>query len=99
MQAKGTSCHLIIEKQNCFGVYFKSALLFQQHRKVLDKGKPDDIMPAVKGAKVRADDTVISFHSDHSGLNSFDAAALSRLTGTITNSAFIRNVQQVRRKS
>lgn len=27
-------------------------LLFQQHRKVLDKGKPDDIMPAIKGAKV-----------------------------------------------
>lgn len=30
----------------------KPALLFQQHRKVLDKGKPDDIMPAVKGTKV-----------------------------------------------
>ncbi len=32
---------------------FKPALLFQQHRKVLDKGKPDDIMPAIKGTKVR----------------------------------------------
>lgn len=31
----------------------KPALLFQQHRKVLDKGKPDDIMSAIKGAKVR----------------------------------------------
>lgn len=28
-------------------------LSFQQHRKVLDKGKPDDIMLAMKGAKVR----------------------------------------------
>lgn len=35
---------------------FKPALLFQQHRKVLDKGKPEDIMPAIKGAKVREDE-------------------------------------------
>lgn len=27
-------------------------LFFQQHRKVLDKGKPDDVMPSIKGAKV-----------------------------------------------
>lgn len=32
------------------------ALLFQQHRKVLDKGKPDDIMASVKGTKVREDE-------------------------------------------
>lgn len=31
---------------------YKSALSLQQHRKVLDKGKPDDIMPAIKGTKV-----------------------------------------------
>lgn len=35
---------------------FKPALLFQQHRKVLDKGKPDDIMAAIKGTKVREDE-------------------------------------------
>lgn len=29
-----------------------SFVLLQQHRKVLDKGKPDDIMPSVKGTKV-----------------------------------------------
>lgn len=34
------------------GGLYKSALSLQQHRKVLDKGKPDDIMPAIKGTKV-----------------------------------------------
>lgn len=58
MQAKGMICRLTVEIVFlfCFLVticHFKSALLSQQHRKVLDKGKPDDIMPAIKGAKVR----------------------------------------------
>lgn len=32
---------------------YDGVLSLQQHRKVLDKGKPDDIMAAVKGGKVR----------------------------------------------
>lgn len=72
-------------------------LSFQQHRKVLDKGKPDDIMLAMKGAKVREKP------SGGGGRLSFlpnaltHAAAVS--TGTATHSAFIRDVQQIRRKS
>lgn len=44
-------------------VILKRALSFQQHRKVLDKGKPDDIMPAIKGTKVRGDEgeTILIF--------------------------------------
>lgn len=55
MQAKGLICRLTVERVFLlfFICHFKSALLSQQHRKVLDKGKPDDIMPAIKGTKVR----------------------------------------------
>ncbi len=37
---------LIFDKCTC-GCFFS-----QQHRKVLDKGKPDDVMPSIKGVKV-----------------------------------------------
>lgn len=55
MQAKGKINDISVEQSEIFiECYdFNSALLFQQHRKVLDKGKPDDIMPAIKGTKVR----------------------------------------------
>lgn len=55
MQAKGMICRFTVERVFLLFLFchFKSALLSQQHRKVLDKGKPDDIMPAIKGAKVR----------------------------------------------
>lgn len=36
-------------------------MLLQQHRKVLDKGKPEDIMPSIKGTKVREDDGMPAF--------------------------------------
>ncbi len=55
MQAKGKINDISVEQSEIFvQCYdFNPALLFQQHRKVLDKGKPDDIMPAIKGTKVR----------------------------------------------
>ncbi|KAK0154786.1 Ubiquitin domain-containing protein UBFD1 [Merluccius polli] len=39
----------------------------KQHRKVLDKGKPDDIMPAVKGAKERLPTVPLSGMYNKSG--------------------------------
>lgn len=49
---------LTARPQNTVKYSWSSVLLnrqcyFQQHRKVLDKGKPDDIMASVKGTKVR----------------------------------------------
>lgn len=90
----------------------KPALLFQQHRKVLDKGKPDDIMPAIKGTKVseKEEMSVLIFVflplSTATEVHLFSQIFVANLiltpdsatnylvvqTGTITNSAFIRNV-------
>lgn len=63
MQAKGEindisaeSTEILILLINVSAMILKRALSFQQHRKVLDKGKPDDIMPAIKGTKVRGDE-------------------------------------------
>lgn len=72
----------------------KRVLSFQQHRKVLDKGKPDDIMPAIKGAKV----SERASPAPPSGADALTHAGVAP-TGTATHSAFIRDVQQVRRES
>lgn len=74
---------------------YQRVLSFQQHRKVLDKGKPDDIMPAIKGAKVREPPP----RRGRSSLPNALTHAGVVPTGAATHSAFIRDVQQVRRKS
>ena len=55
MQAKGKMKNICAECSQVFLEFcdIKRALLLQQHRKVLDKGKPDDIMASIKGTKVR----------------------------------------------
>lgn len=42
-----------LQMHACSRCVYECVLSSQQHRKVLDKGKPDDIMLAKKGAKVR----------------------------------------------
>lgn len=77
-------------------------LLFQQHRKVLDKGKPEDVMPAIKGTKVSVN-AFVFFPIFGDGQGVVEVIFLTSLpfkpAGATTNCAFIRNVQQIRRKS
>lgn len=44
---------LTLLRRFCFLNVCVCVVSFQQHRKVLDKGKPDDIMTSMKGVKVR----------------------------------------------